>query len=67
MAGLPPWLDLGLPMTQGMVDELVRRARAEDAYEQRPEDDMREEESDVGALADASCPRMCGNASEPDG
>ena len=27
-AGLPPWLDLDLPVTQGMVDELVRRARA---------------------------------------
>src|SRR6185295_9959716 len=55
MAGLPPWLDLDLPLTQGMVDELVRRARAEGAYELDPgvldEDDVGE----AAKTADALC------------
>jgi hypothetical protein len=35
--GLPPWLDLDLPVTQGMVDELVRRARARGVFEHSPD------------------------------
>ena len=55
MAGLPPWLDLDLPLTQGMVDELVRRARAEGAYELDPGALDEDDAGEAAKTADALC------------
>jgi len=54
--GLPPWLDLALPVTQGMVDELVRRANAQGAYEWSSSD------TEDGEANTDSLPDVLGNA-----
>jgi hypothetical protein len=50
--GLPPWLDLALPVTQGMVDELVRRANAQGAYEWTPKVDTEDGQANADGLPD---------------